>query len=194
MLQLVRSRALPLLHFSTQRRSGKENSNIPLLHPVTIVQQMPSMICKLLDVTECKTPHSYTPTGLNQQNLISQYTTIQASFGMQVANTYPAMCQFPLLVTLYDHNVPTSQIDIKYCKYLMSCYQLNCIRISEIRLHILLLFYSTLNKQNTDTDHHVQQANVICLSSHYSSFSGELDNKMTPLCHADAVNNKIHVM
>jgi len=51
-----------------------------------------------------------------------------------------------------------------------------------------------MKKNTAHTDHHVQQANVKCLSSLQNSFYVELDNKMMPFCHADAVNNKIHIM
>lgn len=49
-------------------------------------------------------------------------------------------------------------------------------------------------ENRSHTDQHVQQANVRYLSSPMNSFYVELDKTMMPLCHADAVNNKIHVM
>ena len=49
---------------------------------------------------------------------------------------------------------------------------------------------ATEAKNTAVTDHHEQQADVKCLFSPQNSFSVEQGNKKTPLCPADAVNNK----
>jgi len=51
------------------------------------------------------------PTGLPQQILRSQDSTIRVSFGVQVAKTPTYMCPFRLFVALCDHNPPTLQMD-----------------------------------------------------------------------------------
>ena len=75
------------------------------------------------------------PTSLSQQKSESQDTTIQVSFGTEVAKTliYSVMCRFPLFVTLRDHNPPTLQRDDRRhaCGISMTCYTKNSSKLHQ---------------------------------------------------------------